>query len=137
MKPARTGPLAALAMAVCGLSLSACGNSPSATPVSSGARRSLASEVLKVMDANGLPVQDDYIGCTAGRDGRSDSCYGLTSDEPVEKVEGAFATKTGPGQWRTGGCPGTLTVTVGPPISDLDTNSPVHPLQSQRENPCQ
>ncbi|HET9078090.1 MAG TPA: hypothetical protein VFN68_14230 [Acidimicrobiales bacterium] len=133
-----TGPRALLAAAVLSTSaavVAGCGARPPATATSAGARRALESKVLDVMDGSGLPVQDDYIGCVADRDGRSDTCYGLTSDEPVEMIKGTFrAAPTGgpPGP----GCPGTLSVTVGPPSADLTTNTPVHRLAARREDPC-
>jgi hypothetical protein len=134
-----TGRQAALAVALLTVSttiVAGCGGGRPATPVSPGARRALESKVLDVMDGNGLPLQDDYVGCLPGRNGRSDTCFGLTSDEPVMEVKGAFTTPADPDLWTSSGCPGTLSITVGPPISDLTTNRPQQPLAAVPEDPC-
>jgi hypothetical protein len=132
----REAVLAVALMTVSTTTVAACGGDRPTTPVSPGARRALESKVLDVMDGNGLPVQGDYVGCVPGRDGRSDTCFGLTSDEPVMKVEGAFTTPLGPGRSTSSGCPGTLSITVGPPISDLTTNRPQQRLAVVAEDPC-
>lgn len=127
---------ASFALAAVGAGCAASGSSTTATatPVSSAARDALAGRVLDIMDGDGLPVQDDYVGCLAGRDGRSDSCYGTTSDEPVQTVDGSFSAARG---WSGGHCPGTLTVTLGPTIGDLTQSGPVTPVATVSEDPCQ
>lgn len=127
-----------LLLGVVALSVSsaACDTSRPADAVSAAARAALESKVLAIMDASGLPVQDDNIGCIADRDGRTVSCYGLTSDEPVEEIQGTFKAFAGAGGQSGTGCPGTLSVTVGPPAADITTNSPVQRLATTGEDPC-
>lgn len=102
-----------------------------AQPGSSTARDALAGRVIDIMDGNGLPVEDDYIGCLAGPGGRSDVCYGTTSDDPEETVRGYFKVVAG-----APACQGTLTVTIGPPLGYLDGSGPVTKVETVSENPC-
>jgi hypothetical protein len=111
-----------------------CGGSGPATPDSAAARDHLAATVLRVVDDDGIPVDGDRIHCSGSLKGRSDTCDGYTSNEPVEKITGTFtesAAGFGPG------CPGGLTVTLGPPPGYLDGSGPVKLLTERAVDPCQ
>lgn len=129
--PVRAAAAWALLVALA-LGTAGCGEGSRATAVSPGSRHALAGRVLDILDGSGLPIEDDHVGCLAGADGRSDICYAMTSDEPVQRVEGRFVVHPG----APGGCAGTLTVILGPSEGDPSQAGPVHTLEQVSEDPC-
>jgi hypothetical protein len=120
---------AAAAVALLVALATGCSSPSSATPASAGARHRLARTVLALVDAEGIPVEDDSINCRPAANG--EICYGFTSTEPVEPISGRFtATETGPD------CPGTLTITLGPSPGYLDSSGPTEKLLARAEDPC-
>ncbi len=119
--------------ALTALLAAACSSSPAASPVAPSSRDSLAATVLHVVDSNGIPVEDDHIHCAPSEDGRSDTCAGLTSSEPVQRITGTFSATTSSGG---SGCPGTLKVTIGPSLGYLDSSGPVKALAQTQADPC-
>lgn len=120
------------AMAVVAGGCSAAGSSG---PGVAASRDRLATTVLSVVDSNGIPVEDDHVHCAPGRDGRSDTCLAFTSTEPVQRITGRFSSPADAGG-PSGGCPGTLTVTIGPSVGYLDSSGPVHQLTTIGADPC-
>lgn len=124
--------VAAVVLAVAGVA-AGCGSSTPVTAGSAAARDALAGKVLDVIDGNGIPVADDHIACATSGNGRYTNCGGLTTTEPVARITGSFSAAAGP---RPGHCPGTLTVTVGPPQAQLSGSGPVQTLAKIAEDPC-
>jgi hypothetical protein len=128
-------PRIVLALAAAFLPTATACSSPSAGGVTSTpARDRLATIVRQLMDANGVPVEDYYIGCSGSLDRHSDTCAGLTATEPEQRITGSF--RSGAAGGGGDGCPGTLIITVGPPVGYLDSSGPVHPLTDASEDPC-
>lgn len=108
-----------------------------ASPRSMASEESLdaiAGRVTDMVSDNGIPIENDYIRCTASLDGQSAECHGQTASEPAKDIKATFS----PSSPTSGqpGCPGTLRVAVGPPISDFDVIGPVTALQSRQMDPC-
>jgi hypothetical protein len=101
------------------------------SPNSTGARDRLARTVLAVVDAAGIPVQADDIGCASSTHSSTDICRGFTATEPVQPVTGRFTFSS-----HTGACPGTLTITLGPSPGYLDSNGPIETVTQMAADPC-
>lgn len=110
------------------------GSSGPRTMTSEASLDAIAGRMTDMVSDNGIPIEGDYIRCIAALDGHSAVCHGLTSSEPAKDIKGIFAES--PAAPAQPGCPGTLTVSVGPAISDIDVPGPVSPLQARRMDPC-
>lgn len=129
---ARAGLAAALLLAV---TAGCSGTAPGPRTVASEASLdAIAGRMTEMVSGNGIPIEDDYVRCIATLGSRSAICHGQTATEPAKDIKGTFTEfPSSPGQRS---CPGTLTVTVGPAISDIDVPGPVSPLQAKRLDPC-
>lgn len=117
------------------LASAGCSSGHTSSPGAKSSRAALAASVLHVVSGNGIPVEDDHVDCSGSPDGRSDLCLGLTSSEPVQRIKADFTASDSGGD-TSGSCPGTLTVTLGPPIGYLDNRGPVETLAKVAEDPC-
>lgn len=81
---------------------------------------------------HGIPIEEDYVRCEPALDG-SVECHAQTATEPAKDIKGIFDSRTsGPGS----SCPGTLTVSIGPALSDIDAPGPVSRLAVTHIDPC-
>lgn len=94
----------------------------------------IAGRITDMVSDRGIPVENDYIRCIPALGGRSVDCHGMTATEPAKDLKGTF-DESGAGT-AAGSCPGTLTVSVGPPISDFDVPGPVSRLAVRDMDPC-
>ncbi|MDE3205827.1 MAG: hypothetical protein KGQ66_16590 [Acidobacteriota bacterium] len=105
------------------------------TLASSGSLDTIAAVMRQMVSGNGIPVEDDYIRCVVAIDRRSAECHGQTATEPAKDLKGIFFIRSAPSPGAAG-CPGQLTVRVGPALSDIDVPGPVIALETQKVNPC-
>lgn len=116
--------MAALAALLAAASLAGgCGAGRSASPTSKAARQHLEGEIRRVMNVNGIPVMNSYIGCRILPDGHTQTCYGQTDGVPIDEVVGTFDAAAGPAGGNS--CPGRLTVSVAGAL-----------VQSVKVDPC-
>jgi hypothetical protein len=83
-----------------------------------GVRSNVASRILAAVDARGIPVEFDRVGCHGPDAQGTVTCYGTTTEEPSGDILGSFAGDR-PGR----SCPGMLTVTIdGTPLEQATFN---------------
>lgn len=131
-----TGRAGAAVLAVSLVVATGCsgGGSSPRTMASEESLDAIAGRVTDTVTDNGIPIENDYIRCSASLDGHSAECHGQTASEPAKDIKATFSPAS-PTPGRSG-CPGTLRIAVGPPISDFDVIGPVTALQTRQMDPC-